>query len=119
MLFTPLPDDGAVPIHETAKVTVAPGEKATVTVTPDTSGSTHHVPVVAVSKLSGATYTVEVDETERFGPDSPVPPTDPDDLNPTFLRALELTREMKITIKDVRGSGNPRDYEVHVMGWEA
>ena len=119
MLYTPLPDDGSVPIHATAQVTIGPGEKAEVSVTPDTAGSTHFVPAIAVSKLSGATYTVAVDGVDRFGPDSPVPPTDPDDMTATFLRALEMTRSVEITVKDVRGSGNPRDYEIHVLGWEA
>ena len=117
-MHTPLPDQGAVPIHETAKVDLRPGEKVKIRVQPDNQGATHWIPVVAISKRPGATYTVEADDTERFGPDSPVPPTDPDDLNATFLRALRMDRELVVTIKDVRETGNVREYELHVLGWE-
>lgn len=114
-----MPGDGAVPLHETARVELAPGQKITVSLEPETAPSRHYIPVVAVSKRPGATYTVTVDDTTRFGPNSPVPPTDPDDLEPTFLRCLEMHREMEITIKDVRETGNPRPYQMHVLGWEA
>jgi len=118
VLYTPLPDESSIPIHEVAKVRLRPGEKAKVTVEPDSQGETHHIPAVAISKYSGATYGIEVDETERYGPHAPVPPTDPDDLEATFLRALRMTREMVVTIRDVRETGSARDYQIHVLGWE-
>lgn len=119
MLYTPLPSQDAVPIHATAKVDLDPGEKGVVEVTPENQTSTHQVPVVAISKRSQATYTVECDDTERFGPDAPAPPTDPDDLTPTFLRALKMERSIEITVRDVRTTGSERDYEAHVVGYEA
>ena len=117
MLYTPLPGDGAVPIHATAQVTLSPGEKAVVEVTPENDG-VHHIPIVAASKEPDATYTVEVDNTQRFGPNSPIPPTDVDDLTVTFLRALEMESELKVTIRDVRATGSSRSFAVHVVGYE-
>lgn len=119
VLYTPLPDDGAVPIHATERVTLGPQEKGEIVVEPDNQSSTHFVPVVAVSKRSNATYTVEVDETTRYGENTHTPPTDPDDLTATFLRALEMEREIVITVRDVRTSGAERNFDAHILGWEA
>lgn len=118
MLYTPTPGENSVPLHETARVELEPGQKITVTLEPETAPNLHYIPVVAISKRAGAVYSVAVDETTRFGPNSPVPPTDPDDLEPTFLRCLEMNQEMEITIKDVRATGSRRPYQIHVLGWE-
>lgn len=119
MLYTPLPDDGAVPIHATDRVELEPGQKGKIIIEPDNQSSTHFVPVVAISKRQGVTYSVHVDDTERYGPNAHTPPTDPDDLEATFLRALEMEREIVVTIRDVRKAGSARHYDVHVLGWEA
>ncbi len=118
MLYTPLPSQDAVPIHAVAKVDLDPGEKGVVEVTPENQTSTHQIPVVAISKRSGATYTVECDDTERFGPDAPAPPTDPDDLEATFVRCLEMENNVTVTVRDTRTTGNTREYEIHVIGYE-
>ncbi len=118
MLYTPLPSDEAVPIHATAKVDLDPGQKGIIEVKPENQTSVHQVPVVAISKRSDATYTVEVDGTKRFGPDAPAPPTDPDDLQATFLRALEMENNITVTVRDTRTTGASREYEMHVIGYE-
>jgi hypothetical protein len=118
VLYTPLPSDAAVPIHSVAKVDLQPGQKGVVAVTPENQTSTHQIPVVAISNYEGATYTVECDNTTRFGPDAPAPPTDPDDLEATFVRCLEMESELVVTIKDTRTTGASREYEMHVIGYE-
>jgi hypothetical protein len=117
VLYTPLPADDAVPVHATAKVDLQPGEKGVIEVKPENDGR-HQIPTVAISKYSGATYTIEVDGTKRFGPDAPTPPTDPDDLEATFVRCLELESTLTITVRDTRTTGNSREYEAHVVGYE-
>lgn len=117
--YRPLPQAGARPIHETARVLLGPQEKGTVTLEPEAQGQTHYVPIIAISKRADATYSVTVDEVERFGPNAPAPPTDPDNLQTTFLAPIELSREMQITVRDVRTTGTEREFEIHVVGWEA
>lgn len=118
MTVVPEPSADDTPVHEAAAVGLEPGEKVTVTLSPSTSGSLHRIPIVAISKRSEATYEIEVDGTRRFGPVG-LPPTDVDDLGVTFYPALRLRREMKITVRDVRETGNERRYLMHVIGWEA
>lgn len=118
MLYTPLPSQAAVPIHAVGRVDLEPGEKGVVEVEPENQTSTHQIPVVAISNYDRATYTVECDGTERFGPNAPAPPTDPDDLTATFLRALEMENNVNVTIRDTRTTGNSREYEIHVIGYE-
>ncbi|GAA0648773.1 hypothetical protein [Salarchaeum japonicum] len=118
MQVVPEPGANDAPVHETETVTLEPGQKATITMSPSTSGNLHYLPVVAISKHSLATYKIEVDGTLRFG-EAGVPPTDPDDLDTTFLPALQLQRTLKMTVKDVRADGAPRRFIVQVIGWEA
>lgn len=117
-LYTPLPGDGAVPIHATGRLELQPGEKGTVEVRPDNQQSTHYVPTVAISKHPDATYGIKVDETWRFGPHAAAPPTDVDDLEVTFYRALEMENSVEVVVRDVRTTGATREYEMHVIGYE-
>lgn len=119
MNVVPEPDGNDVSVHETASVDLEPGQKVEVVMQPDSQGSLHRIPIVAVTKHSDATYQIDIDgNTERFGP-SPVPPTDIDDLAVTFLPALRLQNELRIIVRDVRSTGNPRQYVMQVIGWEA
>jgi len=118
MMPIPLPDEGDVPIQEAAQVALNPGEKVTVTMTPETSGSQHKVPIVAITKRKGSSYEIAVDGTNRFGP-SPIPPTDIDDVDATFIPALDMQSKLETEIKDLRASGGERTYFVQVIGWEA
>ncbi|MGB9987317.1 hypothetical protein [Salarchaeum japonicum] len=113
----PKPDPSDAPVHETESVALEPGQKATITMSPSTSGNLHYIPTIAVSKYSGATYAVAVDGTSRFGP-AAMPPTDPDNAQVTFLPCLQLRRELTVTVKDVRATGSEREYLVQVIGWE-
>lgn len=118
MIPVPFPDEGDAPVHETAAVTLSPGQKATVTMTPETAGNLHYIPTVAASKLADSSYKIVVDGAVRFGP-GPIPPTDVDDLDAVFLPALRLNSEMKIEIKDLRSSGGERTFATQVVGWES
>lgn len=112
----PTPDDP--PVNKSTQVALNPGERATVTLTPETAGNTHRIPIVAISGQSAAHYTVSVDGNERYGP-AGSPPTDPSDLSVTFVPALRLKRHLKVTIRDLRTSGGSRPFTVQVVGWEA
>lgn len=112
----PAPDD--VGVHEVAAAYLAPGEKVTVTLKPETSGNLHRIFSVPMSRHANATYEVVIDGTTRFGP-APSPPTEVDDLGVTFVPTLRLQRSMELIIRDTRTTGNERPYLMHVLGWEA
>lgn len=118
MIPIPFPDESDTPVHEAAKVSLEPGQKAIVTMSPETAGSQHRIPVVAISKHGRTNYRIKVDGSTRFGP-SPIPPTDPDDMGTVFMPTLSLQREMKVQIKDVRSSGGARTFYVQTIGWDS
>lgn len=118
MIQIPLPDSGDVPVNNGTAVALNPGQKATITVKPETSGNLHRIPLVACDWFDNASYSVEVDGTNRYGP-SPIPPTDVDAPSVTFVPGLRLNRKLVITIKDLRSTGDTRTYRTRVIGWEA
>jgi hypothetical protein len=118
VIQVPVPDQGDVPIHETAVVDVDPSTKTTITMSPSTSGNTHRLPVVAISRFTDVEYRITVDGTVRYGW-SLIPPTTPGDLTVVFSPSLALDSELKIEIKDLRADGTTRRFEVHAIGHEA
>lgn len=118
MIPIPFPDEGDVPIQEAEQVDLGPGTKATISMAPETSGSQHKIPIIAVTKRKGTSYSIDVDGTNRYSP-SPIPPTDIDDVDVTFIPALDLQSKLEIEIKDLRSSGGERTYYAQVIGWEA
>lgn len=110
------PPENAVPVHEATEVTVPAGSRAEVEFQAVQSGTTFAASTVAVSKFDSTTYEIEADGTTRYD-QSAVPPTDPDNLVHTFTPPLEFTDTTTVIIRNVGSSS--RDYELHVVGWEA
>jgi len=107
---------GAVPFNEPVAARVDPGEKLTASFSPIQNVATFAVPIVAASKHKDSTYEVRMDGEQVFGP-APVPPTDVDDLQQTFLPEREFERSMTVVCRNLSGS-TTRRYVVQPVGWE-
>lgn len=114
----PCPDPSARPINDPETVELAPGEQATVTYEPDKRVTEVRFPTVAISKDKHTTYRIRVDSDDKFGP-ADVPPTDVDDLGPTFLPALTMRRELVIEVTRLSSATGSVTYTVQPVGWEA
>jgi hypothetical protein len=110
------PPADAVPFNEPVQVKLAPGEKATVTFEPQTSGTRFHLPTVGISKLPNSTYEVRADDTPTFG-QAPVPPTDVDDFTETFRPPVEFSDSLTVVVRNVDNS-TTRTYTIQPVGWE-
>ena len=113
----PKPEPDAVGFNEVVVVTLSPGEQATVTFEPEQADATFVLPVVAISKFPESSYEVLTDSVNRFGP-APAPPTDPDDMTPTFVPALRFDSELKIKVANLASSSATRRYLIQPIGWE-
>jgi len=111
----PKPDPDDIPLNHPSQVTLDPGQKATLQYEPAQNVTEFKLPVVAISKYSGSTYRVRLDG-ETVYPESGIPPTDVDDLTPSFVPAYSFSSKLKITIKNV--GQNTRTYHVQPVGWE-
>lgn len=115
----PLPDPAeASPEAEPETVVLGPGEQATVTFTPERSGTVFRIPVVAISKRADTTYTIRMDDSTEWGPDAAVPPTDIDDLQAVWIPAKRFETSLVVEVANVASSGGDRDYTIMPIGWE-
>ena len=58
-----------------------------------------------------------MDGNSHFG-SAGFPPTDVDDLGPTWVPAIPMEDELRVIIEDLRGSGSARTYRVQPIGYE-
>lgn len=86
-----------IPVNEATGEEVKSGQRGEFEFTPDASGMA--VDVVAASKFRGLTYEVVVDEDSRYGP-APIPPTDIDNLTTTHNPRLEVSRTLRVIVRN-------------------
>jgi hypothetical protein len=94
-------------------------EKLTAEFVADQSETTIRLPVLAISKHPNMVYTVRVDGQSDpiYGP-SRVPPTDPDNLEVTFLPAKTFDRSLTVTVENIDTGSTSRKVIVKAIGWE-
>lgn len=114
-MFTPQPSEFAARINETATATLATGEQVTFTFEAENRSQDLFLPIVAISKFPDFSYEIRRDGSDVFGP-SRIPPTDIDDLQPSFFPALDLSEKMKVVVSNL--SDRDRVIHVQVVGWE-
>ena len=112
----PEPEPEDVAFNEPVTVDLDPAQRATVTFTPEQSGSTFYLHTLAVSKVEGTIYEVRDDDTEMYGPAS-VPPTDIDDLTVCWRPAKQFSRSLEVVI--VNNSESEQTYHVQPVGHES
>jgi len=110
------PTERSTGVHTVKSVELDSGQKATITFTPERSGSTISVPTLAVSKRNSSSYEMKIDGSNQFGP-AEVPPTDIDDLAQPFPVPVEFETNMKVIIKNL-SSTDRRTYHIQLIGWE-
>jgi hypothetical protein len=111
----PEPTPGDVPINEPTGAEVAVGERVTFTFEQKNRVSELIIPIVAASKYAGCVYEIRADGRSRYGP-APIPPTDIDDLQVTFLPALRF--EDRLTIEVTNLGSVAREINAQPIGWE-
>jgi len=115
MTVFPQPADGDLPFNEPVAVTLQPSELAQLTFEPKQNSTTFVLPILAVSKHPGTEYRVKADGEVVYGP-APVPPTDIDDLQVTFIPARKFENSLLVEVVNV-GNQEHR-YAVQPVGWE-
>jgi hypothetical protein len=110
------PSENAVGVHTVKTVSIDSGQKARISFTPETTGTTFSVPTVAITQRSDTSYEIETDKSTEFGP-SEIPPTAPDDLAQPFPVPVEFETEMVVIIKNLSNTDG-RKYHVQLIGWE-
>lgn len=110
--------DDAVPYNEPYSAVLSPGQKLTATFTPETSGTTFFMPILAATKRPDSAYTVKADDTTIFGPDHSIPPTDIDDLTTVWWPPKEWSTKLEVTVKRLSTATGDKPYHVQPIGWE-
>jgi hypothetical protein len=107
--------NSASPVTIGTRVSVGSNQRAEVEFYPNQSGTTFHLPIVAVTRAEKSTYQVDADGTVRYE-QSPLPPSEPNHLEQAFMPPLEFGDSMKVTIRNVDTAS--REYSIMVVGWE-
>ncbi|WP_256402422.1 hypothetical protein [Halorubrum salinum] len=116
MRIVPEPNPGDVPLNEPVGVELGTDEQATVTFTASQRTNQGFIlPILAISKYSGSTYEVTLDEDQIYGP-APIPPTDIDDLAVCFVPAWEFDQKIEVTVSNL--SDIQRVYHIQPIGFE-
>lgn len=113
----PEPDADDRPVNEPTSVALGSNQEATLTWRPAQQVGTIVLPTVAISKRPDSEYVVRIDGETVFGP-APIPPTDIDDLAPTFLPAYELQQELTLIVRSFQQTTGDRTYHVQPVGYE-
>ena len=111
----PAPDD--IPFNRPVSKRLDPGEQLQADYTPQTSPAEFYLPIVAASKEPEMAYEVRLDDRTVYGP-APVPPTDVDDMAPTFIPALKCDTKLSVVVTNLSTSGTTRTITVQPVGWE-
>lgn len=93
-----------------------PGQQLTVTFQPTQRVTDFVLPFLAMSKLPESSYEVWLDGGREYGP-APIPPTDIDDMTPTFIPAKRFNRSMKVIVRNLSET-TARTYSIQPIGWE-
>ncbi|MDH5019031.1 hypothetical protein [Halobacterium rubrum] len=113
----PEPDPGDRPFAETASVSLAGGEEIRLEYQPTSNDAEFRVGTVAISKRADTEYVVRMDGETVFGP-APIPPTDIDDLQVTFIPALGFSQSMEVVVRNLSATTGDRDYAIQPVGYE-
>ena len=94
-------------------------EKLTAEFVAEQSETTLRLPVLAISKHPDMVYTVKVDGQSDpvYGP-ARAPPTDPDNLEVTFMPAKTFKRKLTVTVENISSDSLSRRVMVKAIGWE-
>jgi len=113
----PQPTEHDKPVNEPISKTLDGGQRAIFTFEPQQQTTPGFVvPILAMSKHPESAYLVWFDDQLVYGP-APVPPTDIDDLQVTFMPAYEFGEELEVWCENL-SSATTREYVVQPVGYE-
>jgi len=112
----PFPKEGAISVANGDTVDLDPGQQATITFTPDQSGTVFRTPTVAISKFADYAYKIKMDDSTEWN--ESFPPTDIDDMGVVWIPAKEWRTDMIVEVSDLRSNGNTRTVHIQPLGWE-
>jgi len=115
MLPAPKTDDR--PFCEPASVLLAAGEEATLRFEPVQNSAEFRIGTVAISKRPESEYVVRMDDETVYGP-APIPPTDIDDLEATFIPARGFEQSLEIIVRNLSDTTGTRRYSLQPVGYE-
>ena len=102
------------PFLDTQSVLLGAGERAVLDYSLSDTRSQFHLVMAAISKHTESTYSIEVDGSDEY--ESPVPPTDIDNAQQTYIPPLVFDNSMTITVENL--SDAERYYHCQIKGWE-
>ncbi|GGN97637.1 hypothetical protein [Haloarcula pellucida] len=117
MTVVPKPDPGDVGYNDPITRRLNPGEMLIVTFEPTQRVTDFALPFLAMSKHPESSYEVWMDGSRQYGP-APIPPTDIDDMVPTFIPAKRFSESMTVYVRNLSDT-TARTYSVQPIGWEA
>lgn len=115
-MIVPEPAADAVPYNDPITRLLDPGEQMKVSFTPTQQVTEFILPILAMSKHPASSYEAWMDGQRVYGP-APVPPTDIDDLVPTFIPARRFSSSLTIFVRNLSET-TTRRYTVQPLGWE-
>jgi hypothetical protein len=114
--IVPQPSPHDIPFNDPVSSRLDGGQKLVVEFETAQRVTDFVLPILAISKHPESSYEVWLDGEQEYGP-SPIPPTDVDDIGPTFLPAKRFGTSMKVIVRNLSAS-TPRSYSVQPIGWE-
>ncbi len=113
----PEPSTDDRPFAETVSVSLESGEEARMEFEPVSNDALFRVGTVAISKREETEYELRMDGETVFGP-APVPPTDVDDLQVTFVPALGFEQSLEVVVRNLSATTGTRQYSIQPLGYE-
>ena len=116
MTVVPEPAEDDIPFNDPVSRRLDGGQKLVVEFETAQRVTDFVLPILAISKHPESSYEVWLDGQQVYGP-APIPPTDVDDLAPTFLPAKRFAHSMRVIVRNL-SDATPRSYSVQPIGWE-
>ncbi|WP_254272171.1 hypothetical protein [Haloarcula marina] len=116
MTVIPKPEPGDVGYNDPITRELDPGQQLVVTFEPRQRITEFVLPFLAMSKHPDSSYEVWMDGQRVYGP-SPIPPTDIDDMVPTFIPAKRFESRLTVYCRNLSDT-TTRTYTVQPIGWE-
>ena len=102
------------PFIDAQQVILSASEQATITYSLSNTRSQFHLVMLAASKHTDVIYTVEMDGSEEWK--APIPPTDVDNAQDTYVPAKVFRNDMEVQVANV--GDVDRRVNVVIKGWE-
>ncbi|WP_353634600.1 hypothetical protein ABSL23_02275 [Halobacterium sp. NMX12-1] len=115
--LVPEPKVSDRPFCEPTSVLLGSNTEATLRFEPVQNNAEFRIGTVAMSKRPESEYVVRMDDETVYGP-APIPPTDIDDLQVTFIPARAFEQSLELTVRNLQNTTGQRRYSIQPLGYE-